>query len=415
MGKVNRHQTWMWVPLLTLAAGCSREPAEPAAADLPAVSARLARVESTARAVDFTVTGSVESATVTTVGAKVMGQILSVGAEAGQSVQKGQVLVRIDDRDARAQVAQAEAALASAQAMLDEVDRAAEAAESGRDAAAAQAELAASTFQRFEQLLERQSVSRQEFDEVASRNQAAQAQLRQAVQMLAQARSRRPQVEAGIRQAEAGLSVAQNSLSYYTVTSPFTGVVSAKLVEAGQMSAPGMPLLTIEDQRRFEVHAVVDERRLSHVRRDLPVSVQLSGLGSMIEGKVTEIVPRADPVSRSFTVKVAIPSGPGLKSGQFATVSFPGTDEQRALVVPEASVVRRGQLVGVYAVDSGGKARFRLIKPGRQWDNQVEVLSGLAEGETVVVEPGPQLQDGSPVRASGAGPVQTEPAGEFAG
>lgn len=396
MQRLSKWVCFTVVPLL--AAGCGgKEPAATASPELPAVSARTARVEVVTQPGLFSATGTVQSATITTVGARVMGQIVAVSAEEGQRVQRGQLLVRIDDRDAQAQVAQAEAALALARAMEGELDRGIQAADSGRAAAAAQAELATATFERFQQLLDRKSVSLQEFDEVAARHRGAQSQLRQAEETLASMEARRPQIAAGIQQAEAALEAARNLLSYSAVSAPFTGVVSAKHVEPGQMSAPGMPLVTIEESRRFEVHATVDERRLGLVGRGAAVRVELGALGTTVEGKVEEIVPRADPVSRSFTVKIALPEDTaGLKSGLFANVIFPGP-EQTVMVAPSGAVVRRGQLVGVFVVDDGGKARFRLVKTGRDEQGRVEVLSGLAEGETVVVSPGPQLQDGSPV------------------
>ncbi len=408
MGNVTRVLCWIWMPLAAaLPAACGGEPAASRPAE-SSINVRTARVEMTTRPDDFIVTGTTESGTVTTVGAKVMGQILAVTVEEGASVRAGQLLVVIDDRDAQAQAAQAEAAVAAAKASLEELERSIQAAQSARDAAAAQAELAAATFERFQQLLERQSVSRQEFDEVAARHRAGQSQLKQAEEMLASAQARRQQAEASIRQAEAALSAARNFLSYCSVTSPISGVVSSKLVEKGQMASPGLPLLTIEDTRRFEVHATVEESRLARISRDLPVQVEIAALGMQLEGKVSEIVPRADPASRTFTVKIALPEAPGLRSGLYATVSFPGADHP-VLAIPLETLVRRGQLVGVYAVEDGRRARFRLVKTGREWNGRVEVLSGLEAGEQVILQPGSQLRDGSPVSVTGASlevPVQ---------
>lgn len=415
MGNVIRLSLWIGLPLAAaLSAACGSEPAAPVTAGQTPVDVRTVRVETAPQAADFTVTGTVESGTVTTVGAKIMGQILSVAVEEGTPVRAGQLLVSIDDRDAQAQVTQAEAALAAARASREELERAIQAAESGRSAAAAQAELAAATFARFQQLLERQSVSRQEFDEVAARHRTAQSQLKQAEEMLASAEARRPQVEAAIRQAEAALAAARNFLSYCTVSSPISGVVSSKLVEKGQMASPGLPLVTIEDSRRFEVHATVEESRMSRIAKGLPVRVEVAALGRVMEGKVSEIVPRADPVSRSFTAKIALPEESGLHSGLYATVSFPGTG-QPVLAIPVETLVRRGQLVGVYAVAEDGRARFRLVKTGRERDGRIEVLSGLEAGEQVILEPGSQLRDGSPVTVTGAHQnVPSQPYG-FAG
>ncbi len=365
----------------------------------PPVSVRVGQVESTTQAAGFEATGTVESKTVTPISAKVMGYVTSVRVREGDRVSKGQLLLEIDPRDARAQVAQAEAGLEEARQALNEVGKAILAAESGKEAAAANATLAQSTFDRYKTLLERKSVSQQEFDEVSARNQGAQAQLRQAEDMLESVRAKKGQVESKIRQAEAMLDQANLFVGYCTVSAPYAGVVSTRQVEIGQLASPGMLLLTIEDPADYQLEAVVSESRVPAVQVGAEVTVNVSSLGQQFPGTVREIDPRADPASRSFVVKIRLEPLAGLHSGMYGTAFFPAPGEAM-LTVPESAVIRRGQLVGLYVVGPENHARFRLIKTGRSLDGRIEVLAGVAQGDRVVIEPSHELRDGSAVTIS---------------
>ncbi|MBI3990393.1 MAG: hypothetical protein HY347_12360 [candidate division NC10 bacterium] len=117
-------------------------------------------------------------------------------------------------------------------------------------------------------------------------------------------------------------------------------------------------------------------------------------------GPLVEIVPAADPVSRTFTAKIALPALPGLRSGLFGKALFVAGQRQ-GMVVPRQAVVERGQLVGVFVLEEGKIARLRLVKMGKTFGDRVEILSGLAAGERIVVEGAQGLSDGSPVEVRG--------------
>ena len=363
------------------------------------VAVRVGQVEITTHAAGFESIGTVQSRTVTPISAKVMGYVTSVLVREGDRVGKGQLLIEIDPRDAEAQAAQVRAGVEEARQAMEEVEQAILAAESAKEAAAANADLARSTFDRFQTLLERKSVSQQEFDEVSARNQAAQAQLRQSEEMLLSAKARKGQVQSKIQQAEAMLEQAQLFLGYCTVSAPFAGVVSDRRVEVGQLASPGMPLLTLEDARDFQVEAIVSESRVQSVNVGSEVTVEVGSLDQQLQGTVREIVPRADSSSRSFVVKIRVEPVTGLRSGMYATAFFPAAGES-TLTVPDSALVRRGQLVGVFVVGPENSARFRLVKTGRSLGDRTEVLAGVAAGDQVVLDPSHDLQDGGPVTLS---------------
>ncbi|GAB4235259.1 MAG: efflux RND transporter periplasmic adaptor subunit [Acidobacteriota bacterium] len=362
------------------------------------VSVHVHQVERRTPDAGWALTGTIRARTVAPVAAKVMAAVLEVAVEEGSRVRAGDLLVRLDDKDAQARLAQAEAARSEAEAALEEVAKAIEVARSAREAAAAQAALAEATYRRFQQLLERKSVSRQEFDEVEAKLKAAQAQLRQAEEGVAAAEAKQAQVQAKIAQAEAAVEQARVYLRDCTVRAPFAGIVSEKRVDVGQLAVPGQPLLILEDPTEHEAWVAVPEGRIAEVRLDMAVQVAVAALGGdTLAGTVREIIPRADPATRTTSVKVALPSHPGLRSGQFAEVRFPGAEEA-VIAVPEDAVLRRGQLLQVFVVGDDGVAQLRLVQLGRRWSGWVEVLAGLAVGDRVVLEPPADLRDGTPVR-----------------
>jgi multidrug efflux pump subunit AcrA (membrane-fusion protein) len=344
--------------------------------------------------------GTVRSATSSKLSSRIMGFVTGVEVDEGDRIRRGQLLAQIDSRETSSQLEKAEAGLTEAQSAKTEVERAIRAAQSGLDAARANAKLAGSTHQRFKELLDRKSVSQQEFDEVDARYVASKAEVRRAEEMLESVRARESQVDARIEQAKANLESARIFHSYSQIKSPLNGVVTSKEVEIGQLASPGTPLFTVEDNSAYRLNATVEESRIKYFKRSQKVTVRVDALEEDLPGRVTEIVPVADPASRSFTVKIDLPSHPRLRSGLFGRVLFPG-EMRKSLTIPISSVIIRGQLSGVFVVDPAEKARFQLVKTGEAEGDRVEVLSGLEEGDLVVTHPVEQVSEGQPLVTAG--------------
>jgi len=173
------------------------------------------------------------------------------------------------------------------------------------------------------------------------------------------------------------------------------------------MAAPGAPLLTIESGGDYRLEAAVQESQINRIHLRDQVRVQIDALGQQeLAGTVVEIVPASDPTSRSYLVKVSI-SPPGgnqqiIRSGLYGKARFV-TGQTQAITVPQQAVVERGQLTSVYVVDQSGIARMRLVKTGKIYGDRVEVLSGLSEGEQIVVDAVAAVSDGSRVREAAPG------------
>ncbi|MFB3905822.1 MAG: efflux RND transporter periplasmic adaptor subunit [Acidobacteriota bacterium] len=392
-----------WLPALLMLAAAAvtscggGEGRREVQAGQPSAPALVEKVEIRRVEASYEAVGTVRSRLNSVLSSRVMGQVLAVQARAGDRVKAGQVLAQIDNRDAQAGLSKAKAGLSEAQNALQEVDESLRAAEAAKAAADAAAALATSTYKRFQALLERKSVSPQEFEEVEFRYRAALAEARRADQTLLASQARRRQVLDRIEQAKADVKNAEAFLSYASVTAPYAGLITARHLDAGAMSAPGMPLFTLEDDNNYQLEASVEESQIGRIHIGDRAPVVVDALGRQeLAGIVSEIVPSGDPSSRSFLVKIRLPRTPGLRSGMFGRARFAGSS-QEVLAVPESALVRRGQLTGVIVLDEAGRARFRLVKPGKRYGDRVEILSGLEPGERVVLEGLDRIPDGSRV------------------
>lgn len=304
--------------------------------------------------------GTVRAAQTSQVASQLMGTIMEIRAHEGDRVEQGQILAVLDDAQPRAAVEQASAALAAA----------------GKETAAAESDfgLAEATLKRYQQLYEKQSASPQEFDEIKARYQSAEA--------------RRDMAVAGKAQVRAALTQAQTALGHTQIRAPFGGVVAEKKADAGTLASPGMPLFTIEDTRSYRLEATVDESEILFARLGQIVPVRFDVFGDgRLSGKVAQIVPAADPASRSVLVKVELPADRRLRSGLFGRARF-SRGERMTLLIPQTAVVERGQLRGAYVVGGDGIASLRYITLGETAERRVEVLSGLDSGEKLIASPG---------------------------
>jgi multidrug efflux pump subunit AcrA (membrane-fusion protein) len=344
--------------------------------------------------------GTVRSKTISVLSSKVLGLILSIHVREGDRVKAGQLLVEIDDREMKAQLEKSRAGLKESQFALDEIEKAIRGGEAEKKAADARLALASSTLDRYKGLFERRSVSSQEFDEVQTKNTAAKADADQASERLQALLAKKNQIIARIDQAKADTVNAEAFLSHTRILSPIDGIVTAKPADVGQMAAPGTPLLSVEDETHYRLEALVEESRIGRIHLGDPVGVSIDALGQKpIAGQVSEIVPALDPASRSYIIKIDLRSPDSstlFRSGLFGKVRF-NTGTKKVLTVPVQSVLERGQLTFVYVVDPAKIAHMRLIQTGKTYGDRVEVLSGLSEGDQVILEPLSAVKDGAAV------------------
>lgn len=351
----------VFAALIVLAA-CKSSHDQPSAAQAPVTVRNVAlSVAAPASVPDLMeAVGNVRAAQSAVVASQAMGYVVSVHVVEGDRVHRGQLLAAIDD-------AQPKAAMQRAQAAVNAADQDFLAADTNNT-------LAQSTLKRFEPLATRDVISARDFDEIKARAQAAIAH--------------RDLARAGQAQARAALSEAQTALGHTRVLAPFDGIVTEKHVDPGALAAPGTPLFTLEASGRYRLEASVDETSLRYVHERQSLPVVLDALGAQtITGSVSQIVPAADPASRTFIVKIDLPVNSAIRSGLFGRAHFSkGTKE--TLLVPRDAVVERGQMRAVYVVGQDKTAQLRLVTVGNSSDAGVEILSGLSAGEQLVAAPG---------------------------
>jgi RND family efflux transporter MFP subunit len=259
------------------------------------------------------------------------------------------VLVRLDDTDLKAKLQQAKAAVAGAEAARNQ---------------------AANDEKRYAKLAETKSISPQQYEQATTAVRAA---------------------EANLLGAQEAVKEVQATLEFATIRSPIDGLVIDKKVDEGDMVVPGQPLVTLLDPKRMQLVASVRESLRRRLEPGQDIGVQIEGLPKQCSGTISEIVPEANSASRSFQVKVTGPCPPGLDSGMFGRILIPLEDEE-VLVIPRQAVRKVGQLELVDVVERGQASR-RAVRIGRTIDDDVEVLSGLREGEQVVAPAAANAQE----------------------
>jgi multidrug efflux system membrane fusion protein len=384
---------------LLLAFGCRGERgAEPPRA---AAVARGVRVEAVATAPvrdTVEVVGTVRSKTQTVIASKVQGYVREVRAREGDLVEAGDLLIVVADREFRAQVERDQAAVREAESSLDEVQRMLDEAHAALRSAEADHEYAAATAARYRLLMDRGLIAAQDHEQTEARRKSTVAAVEQGRARILSLKAREEQMRQRIVHAKAQLRTSEVTLEDTRIATTSTGVVVSRRVEPGNLAVPGQPLLVLDDPHRYRLEVEVGESAMGWVRLGQSVPVMLDSIGRAVDGRVAEIVPAADPGSRSVTVKLDMPPQPGLRSGLFGRASFPAA-ERLALLVPTTALVERGQLTGMYVVDGQNVGRLRLVTAGPRRGDRVEILSGLSPGEHIVTQGAERVADGSRVEA----------------
>ncbi len=326
---------------LLLVAACAPAIAAPDAAALRTAPVQYREVEQT-----YAAEGVVEAVKQSTVAAQISGRVVAVNFDVGDRVKKGQVIVRIDPSEVNQAYAASQAQVAQADATLRN---------------------AKSNFDRTQRLVEQKFMSAAALDKARADYLAAKAQL-------------------GV--AEAGGGQAAATRSYATVTAPYSGVVSARLVELGEMAVPGKPLMTGFDPGELRVSASVPQRELDAVRKLPSASVEFPALNKRAQATKVTILPAADAQTHTTQVRLDLPPGiEGLYPGMFARAHFV-IGKVKKLLIPAGAVARRSEVSGVYVVGANGAIQYRQLRLGEAAaGDEVEVLAGLAAGENVALDP----------------------------
>jgi RND family efflux transporter MFP subunit len=331
--------------LAGMLAACGEAPA-PSAPVRSTAALKTAAVE--LRDIELTTSAEavVEAVRQSTVSAQIAGRIVDLRFDVGDYVKQGAVIARIDERAvaqaaeaSEAQVREAQAALANARA----------------------------NYERSRQLLAQKFISQAALDQAEAAYKAAQARVGALI---------------------AGAGAAATERSFATIVAPYSGVVSARHVELGEMATPGRPLMTGFDPSTLRVVATVPQAQVAAIRALGKARIEVPSLGRWVDVKSMTIVPAADPRTHTTRIRLDLPADVrGVVPGVYARAHFVVGSAPK-LLVPRAAVLRRSEVTAVYVVDEQGRARLRQVRLGAAGDEaSIEVLAGLQPGERVALEP----------------------------
>ena len=366
----------------------------------PAISRQLPRF--------FEANGSLAADEQTDVAPAIAGKVIAVGVDLGSYVQRGAVLVRLDDRDARIRLDQAQAQVAQAQASVRQAEARiglrpgqpfdpANVAEVG--SARVALELAEKQLRRYERLIESGDVSRSAYDQQkAQRDQLRQqyeAALTAARQNYAAVQTARTAVEAAQTQVEQ----ARKNIADAVVMAPISGYVADRTADLGEYVTTSSKVATIVRTNPLRARIDIPEQMLANVRTGQSVSVTTSSYPDRaFNGRVTRISPNVTATSRTLTVEAEVENGEGLlKPGQFATVRIMQPQSEPAVLIPARAIRTEGNVSRVFVIKDG-RAEQRLVQLGQTEGDLVEAKSGVAENEQVATTNIEQLSDGAIVK-----------------
>ena len=330
--------------LALLLAACGADTAPPRAAPVQPLS--VATVE--LRDVELTLATEavVEAVRQSTVSSQIAGRIVDIRFDVGDRVNKGEVIVRIDERAATQAVAASEAQVREADAALAN---------------------ARAQFERSKQLVAQKFISPAALDKAESDFKAAESHMKSML---------------------AGAGQASTEKSFATIVAPYSGVVSARYVQLGEMATPGKPLMTGFDPSSLRVIATVASGQVAAIQAATKTRVEIPSANRWVDAKSVTVVPSADPRTHATQVRIDLPADvTGIYPGVFARAHFVVGTAPR-LMVPSAAVFHRSELTAVYVISAGGVPELRQIRLGSASDERaVEVLAGLRPGERVALDP----------------------------
>lgn len=339
--KVKQFMAILAIAAATLSTACRQEQnaqTKTTTAVAP-MAVHSAKVEKKAAANQVELMGTVQAVERAEISAKITGNIINLPLEVGTRVKSGQLLVELSAQEISAQVQQAKAQLEQA----------------------------------------RRNLAREE--NLAKRNAATPETVKA--------------FEDSLRIADAGYRTSMAMLDFTRIIAPFSGIVSRKMASVGDLATPGKPLLHLEEENNLQVVTDIPEAMIAKISKGHSLQVTIPAVKQTLSATVVEVSPVADPSSRTSPIKLRLPPNPQLRSGQFVRVTLALADAE-TLTVPSEAIGMIGQIEKVYVVESG-KLALRLVRTGSRDNGHTEILSGLHEGEEVVVPATPNLRDGQVV------------------
>jgi RND family efflux transporter MFP subunit len=345
-----------FLSLIGLTVSCSKKE-EKTASELPAISVTINETAGSNSGKYVTASGKIEAENSANISTRMMGYVTSVKVKTGQKVSKGQLLATISSADLQAKKAQAEAGITQATAAYNSAKR---------------------DYDRFVVLFSQKSASQKEMDDMTTHFEMAKAGLEAAKQMK---------------------NEVMAQFSYTNITAPFSGTVTGTFVKEGDMASPAMPVVSMEGASKLQAVVMVSESEISNIKNGMTTDVTIKSLDKTVKGKVTEVSTSARNTGGQYIVKIDLDKTENVLSGMFVNAVFPieksvEKTTNELVLIPQEAVITQGQLKGIYVVNENNTAILRWLRLGKTYGNDIEVLSGLADGEKYVVTADGRLFNG---------------------
>tara|TARA_R110002051_G_scaffold324396_2_gene421465 strand:- start:532 stop:1611 length:1080 start_codon:yes stop_codon:yes gene_type:complete len=337
---------------------CGNEDKKVVTDNSPVINVKVSQVAIDNNSQFLSVSGKIQASNSADLSTRMMGYVKKVHVNVGDKVRKGQLLVSINNTDLQAKKAQVNAGIMQAKTAFNNAEK---------------------NYNRFKNLFASNSVTQKEMDDMIANYEMAKAGLESANQM-------KNEINA--------------QFAYSNITAPFSGVITSKNVENGDMANPGVPLISLETPKEFEVITMVPETEISQIKKGTKVNVLVKSINKYIKGKVSEVSTSAKNTGGQYLVKIDLEKTPvNILSGMFSTVQFPVERKVKSelVLIPTEAIVTNGQLSGVYTVSQSNTAMLRWLRLGRTYGNQVEVLSGLNADESYIVSAEGKLFNGAKI------------------
>ncbi|MBK9108762.1 MAG: efflux RND transporter periplasmic adaptor subunit [Saprospiraceae bacterium] len=316
---------------------------------------------------DLLVNGRMESYKSSNISSRVMGNVSRVLVREGQTVKQGQLLIQIQAADLMSQKSRLEESLTQAKSGYAHAEK---------------------NYNRFKALHEQMSATDFELDQ-------AQLQLDAAISSVGQIKQSIVQIQILIGESN--------------VKSPFDGTITAIYTETGSMANPGMPLLMIETSNTLILKVLIPESEIQNINKNQDVSIQLQQNGEMCTGKILHINPSANLSGSQYEMEIKPDAQKvnsfGWKAGMYAsaiikrqTKSLKKQMADHEIIIPKKALIEKGQLYGIYTISDDQKAILRWVRLGKDYGDQIEILSGLKKEESFITEADNRLYNGAPIQ-----------------
>ncbi|QDO94046.1 efflux RND transporter periplasmic adaptor subunit [Formosa sediminum] len=347
------------IALSIFTTSCGNDEKKVTADTTPPIPVKVSAIQENTKHPFVTASGKIQAKNSADLSTRIMGYVNSIPVNVGDKVKKGQLLISINNTDLQAKSAQIDAGITEATVAFNNAEK---------------------DYNRFQNLFADNSASQKELDDMTANYEMAKARLEAAKQMKNEVNSQ---------------------FAYANIKAPFTGIVTSKTIEVGDMATPGMPLISVETPGLFEVIASVPESEISEIKTGTKVQVNVKSINKIISGIVTEVSTSAKHTGVQYLVKVALNSTDApILSGMFTTVQFPVAKKATTtsmILIPKSALVTRGQLTGIYTASQSGTAVLRWLRLGRTYGDTIEVLSGLSANESYIVSAEAKLFNGAKI------------------